>query len=77
MGRKLKKILIFSTKNISIQFFSMFSPRDVSLEKLKIEYRPTKIIKKSLVFGSKFGFRYPVIIEKVPHNMGNYVDFSL
>ena len=49
----------------------MFSPRDVSLEKLKIEYRPTKIIEKSLVFGSKFGFRCPFIIEKVPHNMGN------
>ena len=32
-----------------------------------------KFFLKSLIFGSKFGFRSPLMMEKMSHNIGNYV----
>ena len=41
-------------------------------EKLDIKHRSTKIISKSLIFGSKFGFRVPFMLGKIPHtSIGN------
>ena len=41
--------------------------------KFEIEHRYTKEFLKSLIFGSKFGFRDSVMMEKIPHDVGNYV----
>ena len=55
----------FLLKLFSIVFF---------YEKLDIKHRSTKIISKSLIFGSKFGFRVPFMLGKIPHtSIGNQI----
>ena len=44
-----------------------------SLENINFEHKPAKIIQKSLKFGSKFGFRGPVMMEKIPNTIVNYI----
>ena len=39
--------------------------------KLENKPRSSKIIQKYLMFGRKFGFRGPFMIEKIPHAIGN------
>ena len=38
-------------------------------KKLEIEQRSSKETKKSLIFGSKFGFRVPFMMGKIPHKI--------
>ena len=46
---------------------------NISIYKLENEPKSLKVILKYLIFGSKFGFRGPFMIEIIPHTIGNWI----
>ena len=62
-------------RNQSFQFSNMSHVSYFFLgdfKSLKITPRSSKIIGKYLKFGSKFRFKVPFVMEKIPHTISNY-----
>ena len=59
------------TKTFTFKFFSFFPLLSWGYEFLKAW--SLKMIWKYLKFGSKFGFKGPFVMEKIPHIIGNYI----
>ena len=70
-GINIETEFFFSKTETFWNFSHFFCLGDISFENLEIEQRSSKIIKKSWMFGSKFGLRSPFMIVKTPNTIGD------
>ena len=63
--------IFFQNQNFHFQIFLIFSTSFLGIWVFKSLI--LKMIWKYLKFGSKFGFKGPFVMEKIPHIIGNYI----